>query len=57
MTLASFSAPLILIVVGIILYSISGQVPPNARPLLGGLSTVLVVLGALFLVIDLLGLR
>ena len=50
----SLTAPIVLIVVGVILYSLLGQMPDPARPLVTILSTVLVVVGVLYLVLDLL---
>lgn len=54
MITSALAAPIVLIVVGIILYALLGQIPDPARPLVTILSTVLVVIGVLYLVLDLL---
>lgn len=47
---ASLNTAIVLIVVGVVLYAIVGQLPPASRTLVVTISTVLVVLG----VVDLL---
>ena len=54
---SSLAAPLVLVVVGVILYALLGQMPEPSRPLVTVLSTVLVVVGVLYLVVNLLSFR